>query len=313
MYDGLLKRTRSALHQRFAEWLETFSSEHRPRHGGPGDPRLPPRTGLPPAVRARSDGRRGDPCSGGAQPTGSHRPGLRAFVRGDMPAAANLLHRAAETLPDDEPTRPRLLARAGEARMETGAFREAIRLYDQAEEVAVSAGDRVAAGIAELGRLRLRYNTGDGVTDAQAREVDRLASRRCSLDAGDYRALAGCDRLLFNVELTHSQWTAAGHAAERMIEHARKAGDRLPGVSGSPDAGDRRDVWTDPRPGGDPALPRGPGPGRRRPVRPGLHRALPGASACLRRPIRRGARHVCCDPRTDSSSSAGTSTRRWSP
>ena len=33
--------------------------------------------------------------------------------------------------------------------------------------------------------------------------------------------------LLFNVELTHSQWNAAGMAAEQMLAHARKAGDRL--------------------------------------------------------------------------------------
>ena len=152
--------------------------------------------------------------------------GLRAFTRGDMPAAANLLQRAAGTLPDDEPTRPRLLARAGEARMETGAFREAIRLYDEAETIALGAGDQVAAGIAELGRLRLRYLTGDGVTDAQARElVDRLTP--IFEAAGDHRALAGCGRLLFNVELTHSQWNAAGRAAEQMIDQARMAGDQL--------------------------------------------------------------------------------------
>ncbi len=225
VYDGLLKRTRSALHQRFADWLESYAS----KAGRATEIEEILGYHLEQAYELRSElgaldeeavqlGRRAADRLAPA--------GLRAFSRGDMPAAANLLERAAHTLPDDERTKPRLLARAGEARMETGAFREAVALYDEAESIARASGDAVAAGIAELGRVRLRYLTGDGVSDADAREtVERLTP--IFEAGGDHRALAGCARLLFNVELTHSQWNAAGRAAERMIAEARMARDTL--------------------------------------------------------------------------------------
>ena len=225
VYDGLLKRTRSVLHQRFADWLLGLSSrigratEVQEILGYHLEQSYHLRSGLGTVDDETIDvGRRAADQLAPA--------GLRAFGRGDMPAAANLLGRAARTLAETEPTRPRLLARAGEARMETGAFREAIALYDEAEANATASGDPVAAGIAEIGRLRLRYLTGDGVTDSDARAI---VSRLTPIfdAAGDHRALAQCHRLLFNVELTHSQWNAAGLAAEQMIAEARTAGDRL--------------------------------------------------------------------------------------
>ena len=151
VYDGLLKRTRSTLHLRFADWLETFSSATGRRMemdeilGYHLEQAFHLRSGLG-AVDAEADalGRRAADRLAPA--------GLRAFGRGDMPAAANLLGRAARALPDDDPTRPRLLARAAEARMETGAFPDSVALYDEAEANAIRSDDPVAAGIAELGR-----------------------------------------------------------------------------------------------------------------------------------------------------------------
>ena len=232
VYDGLLKRTRSGLHQRFADWLETFSAsagrsmEVEEILGYHFEQAYQLRASL--GAMDDEAVKLGNRAADRLAPAG-----LRAFARGDMPAAANLLHRAAETLPDDEPTRPRLLARAAEARLETGAFREAIRLYDQAESVALGAGDTVASGIAELGRFRVRYNTGDGVTDADARELIERVTPIFEA-AGDHRALAACSRLLSNVDFTHSQYRAAGRAVEQMIEHARKAGDQLLEFRGLP-------------------------------------------------------------------------------
>ena len=56
VYDGLLKRTRSGLHQRFAGWLEDYSASAGRSDRGPGDPGLSPGAGLPAPVRARGDG-----------------------------------------------------------------------------------------------------------------------------------------------------------------------------------------------------------------------------------------------------------------
>ena len=232
VYHGLLKRTRSTLHLRFADWLETFSSATGRRTEM--DELLGYHLEQAYHLRAGLGAMDADAVGLGRRAADRLAPaGLRAFGRGDMPAAANLLGRAARALPDTEPTRPRLLARAAEARMETGAFPDSVALYDEAEANAVRSDDPVAAGIAELGRLRLRYLTGDGVTDADARAlVERLTP--VFAFAKDHRALAGCHRLLFNVELTHGQWNAAGVAAELMIAEARRAKDQLMEQRGLP-------------------------------------------------------------------------------
>ena len=61
--------------------------------------------------------------------------GRRALARGDFPAAANLLDRAARLLDDANPQRAPLLVSAGEAYMEIGEFATADDL------LVVTAGD----------------------------------------------------------------------------------------------------------------------------------------------------------------------------
>ena len=47
VYASLLKRARATLHERFVTWAERVNRGARPRAGVRGDPRLPPRAGLP--------------------------------------------------------------------------------------------------------------------------------------------------------------------------------------------------------------------------------------------------------------------------
>ena len=58
--------------------------------------------------------------------------GRRAFARGDVPAAATLLGRAAALLPADHPERLRLLPEHGEALLMTGRFDEASAVLEEA-------------------------------------------------------------------------------------------------------------------------------------------------------------------------------------
>ena len=59
--------------------------------------------------------------------------GHRALARGDMPAAAGLLRRAAGTLPDGHRGRPGLLLQAGEALARAGITHTTIRTHPHAD------------------------------------------------------------------------------------------------------------------------------------------------------------------------------------
>ena len=91
-YQGLLKRRRVALHERFADWLEAVSGERRPERRVRGDRRLPPRAGAPLPVGAGSAGRPWPrPRGASGRPARLRRPPrVRAggHVRGCQPAAA---------------------------------------------------------------------------------------------------------------------------------------------------------------------------------------------------------------------------------
>ncbi|MDP2290711.1 MAG: adenylate/guanylate cyclase domain-containing protein [Actinomycetota bacterium] len=224
VYDGLLKRTRAALHEQFADWLlegpalgrvtefEEIVGLHLERAYLLG--------GEVAAIDAAGIelGRRASTHLEGA--------GDRAFGRGDMPAAANLLQRAARTLHDRGTRAARLLVQAGDAKMETGAFAAAIAHYDEAAQMARDVHDEVTAAAARLARTTLGYLTGDGVDDAAA-----LATAAELLPvfehADDHSGAARCWRLRTYVEMFHCRWGAAEHAATETIDHAHRAADTV--------------------------------------------------------------------------------------
>src|SRR5207237_8291409 len=81
--------------------------------------------------------------------------GRRAFARGDMPAAANLLRRAANLLPTRDPARLELLPDLGEALTHIGEFAWAQVFLGEAAEAATEAGDDRLHAHAVLARLML--------------------------------------------------------------------------------------------------------------------------------------------------------------
>ncbi len=143
-----------------------------------------------------------------------------------MPAAANLLERAAALTPVDDPGRPRLLLESGEAMLEAGDITSADGVLAGAIEEASSIGDRGLETTIQMARLDLHYTT-DPESDKErvVEEVERALPILEELGAHD--GLARAWRVL-----THVHWTAgknadAEAAARRTIEHARLAGDRL--------------------------------------------------------------------------------------
>lgn len=235
VYDGLLKRSRAALHERFADWmLGALAAERIIEVEEIIGYHLERAFLLGAEVAAVHDaaiaiGRRASAHLGAA--------GERAFARGDMPAAANLLQRAARTLRDDGTRAARLLVLAGDARFETGVFPAAVAHYGDAERLAIDAADPATAAAAELARVTLRYLTGDGVDDAGAQDA---ANRLLPIFEahGDHAGTARCWRLLTYVDVFACRWGAAERSATETIRHAQQAGDTvlerrvLPGLAG---------------------------------------------------------------------------------
>ena len=222
-YARLLKRTRARLHERFAAWLtDTFRSRLAEYEGILG-------YHLEQSFRYRADlgpvddhGRR----LGAEASRHLSSAGRRALARGDMPAAANLLQRAAALLGENDPVRALLLLEAGEAAVDIGEFERAESVLTEAADRALAAGEVGIARAAALARLQLRYTTDphavqENVVELVEREIPELEAM------GDDRALVRAFRLLAQVHGTGARYADAAAAAARTIRHATAAGDEV--------------------------------------------------------------------------------------
>ena len=222
-YQGILKRGRATLHERFVAWAdrvnrlrdresefeEILGYHLEQAHGylselGPLDDHGR-ELGMRAAERLAS-------------------PGRRAFARGDMPAAANLLRRAAALLPTNDRRRLGLLPSLGEALGEIGEFAWATVFLDEAVEGARAVEEPTLLARAEL----VRHLVGSHSTEGWSQEE---VVRRAELSipafeaAGDDGGLAQAYRLLAWAHGTACRYGEAAAAAERAVEHARLAGD----------------------------------------------------------------------------------------
>jgi class 3 adenylate cyclase/tetratricopeptide (TPR) repeat protein len=220
-YQGMLKRTRATLHERFVDWADRVNSDRdravefeeilgyhlEQAHSnlkelGPLDDHGM-ELGRRAAERLSSAGR-------------------RAFARGDMPAAANLLRRAAMILPERDPSRLELVPELGEALLEVGEFPWAELFLEEAIE-ARREGDGLAPALAELFLLRLKAQAGSAErwSERLVEEASRMLEQPG--DEGDDAMLATIWRLLAWAHGTSGRYGLATGAAERAMEHARNA------------------------------------------------------------------------------------------
>jgi predicted ATPase/class 3 adenylate cyclase len=228
-YARLLKRTRARLHERFAAWLtDTFRSrlaEYEEFLGYHLEQSFRYRAELGPVDE---HGRR----LGAEASRHLSSAGRRSLARGDMPAAANLLQRAAALLGENDPGRALLLLEAGEAAVDIGELERAQSMLTEAVDRALSADETGIARAAALALLQLRYTT-----DAHAMQksigrdetlVDLVELEIPELEAmGDDRALVRAFRLLAQVHGTGGRYADAAAAAERTIRHATAADDEV--------------------------------------------------------------------------------------
>jgi len=147
--------------------------------------------------------------------------GMRAFDRPDMPAAANLLGRAAALLEPDDPHRVSILPSLAYALFDTGRLDETRATIAEAEERARSLDD--PGGMAHASVARWMLAEGAAVRHESVEEDARKAIRVFE-SAGDERGLARAWNLLTSNEWKQGHGGAQMEAVEEALRHARRAG-----------------------------------------------------------------------------------------
>jgi ATP/maltotriose-dependent transcriptional regulator MalT len=151
--------------------------------------------------------------------------GRRAFARGDMPAAVNLLARATALLGEGHALRPHALHELGSALMRTGDFERVDIVLSDALAGAALAGDK---------RLELRtliereffrtFTNPEGSTDDLIRVAETAIPLLEQLE--DELGLAKAWWLRSEADVIAGRWAARAESLERALEHARRGGDR---------------------------------------------------------------------------------------
>ncbi len=220
-YESMPKELRAELHERFAGWLERAAGERIIEfeeilgyH-------------LEQAYRYHAELA---PVDEAAQVLGKRAAelleatGRRAHVRGDRPAATNLLGRARALLPPSDPRLPALLVELGVALLERGELDEAERVLTEAAQAARALGSRGLELRAELERGFLRTLI-DPAANVPFRELADVAIPELER-LGDEQSLAVAWRIVAHVHLFDLRGAEMEEALKRSIEHARRAGDR---------------------------------------------------------------------------------------
>jgi class 3 adenylate cyclase/tetratricopeptide (TPR) repeat protein len=220
-YGSTPKRMRADLHERFASWLERAAGARLPEFEeivgyhlelasrylvelGPSDAHAL-------AVAARAAARLGA-------------AGDRAYARGDTPAAASLLSRAKELLPDGDPGRAHLLSELGAVLTETGAWQEAEAALTEAIDLARGSGDRRSEALAIVRSLWIKEHSGGFESNLDAvPELERAIALFEEL--GDEGGLAEGWILRGSIEFWSGSAERAVEAAERAVRHARRVPD----------------------------------------------------------------------------------------
>jgi tetratricopeptide (TPR) repeat protein len=151
--------------------------------------------------------------------------GRRAFARGDLRAATNLLRRALGLVPADDADRPNRMQDLGEVLISMGAFAEARSILEQCVSLASGMADARAGAGSRLLLVFLKHFTGESADwIEEARETAQaLIPVLESVDA--YNELAHAWRLILTSHGKAGRYDQASEAAERTVHFARLAGN----------------------------------------------------------------------------------------
>jgi class 3 adenylate cyclase/tetratricopeptide (TPR) repeat protein len=225
-YQGILKRARATMHEQFATWAEQVNRERERQSqfdeilGYHFEQAYQYLSELGPLDdHGRDLGRRAAERLSVA--------GRRAFARGDMAAAANLLRRATGLLPEGDRARLELLPDLGEAMMETGEFAWAEVFLDEAIEGATPLGDERLRADAVLTRLLAQHHVAGDFGSWRA-EVEIATTELIPLLEGleAHAQLAKAWRMVAWIHAPVCRWEAAAAAQQHALEQARLAGEK---------------------------------------------------------------------------------------
>ena len=222
-YGALPKERRAELHERFAGWLEDASRER------PGELQELLGYHLEQAYRYRAELGSVDGEALGLAERARLRlvsAGRRAFRRGDTLAAINLLERA-RSLPSDAKAWLEFAPDLGFALFQAGQLERAEAVFSGAIECAKVVGDRHAERHASLLLDQWRLFNQPYRFDFAETLGETEASLVVFQEAGDDLALTRVWILLWNLYQCTGEAPALRNAAERALEHARRAGSRL--------------------------------------------------------------------------------------
>jgi tetratricopeptide (TPR) repeat protein len=218
------KQLRAELHERFADWLERTAGDRLQEHEEILAYHLERAYRYqvelaPPGIHERKLARRAAQRLAAAA--------RRATARIDLPAAANLLGRAATLVSRDEPIYPELLWELGVTLNRLGDDdTRAEQVLTEAVELAPASGDARLAPRARLDLLFARLNaSAAGTIERIPEEVRTLIPVLEAL--GDDLGLTKAWQLLASRNWLLCEFEATRQPLERALLHARRAGDRL--------------------------------------------------------------------------------------
>ena len=225
-YQGILKRTRATLHERFVAWADQVNADRdRARE-------FEEILGyhLEQAHRYRAELGPLDETGVAIGRDGARRltaAGSRAFERGDMHAAANLLQRASALLGDHDPARLDVAPDLAEALMELGELERAEVTLAATIEAADELFDDRRRAHAVVMRLLVRFYSRGGDEDVDRAIGDDIDSALAIFAReGDELGQARAWRVRFGSANSGGRYAEAAEAAEQVIAHARACGER---------------------------------------------------------------------------------------
>jgi class 3 adenylate cyclase/tetratricopeptide (TPR) repeat protein len=227
-YNGIPKTLRAELHERLADWLEVntrdVAGEYEEIVG----------YHLEQAHRALLElGPPGDRVAALGERTAERlaSAGGRAFARGDMPAAVNLLTRATVLLPAHHARRLELLPEVAFALLEAADFDRLVAVAREMDEAAAATSDvRLQAHATVIGLWIRLFTNPEGWGAEAEREASRAITTFDRL--GDERGLARAWSLVGLVGVMNSRFAPAADAWSSAVEHALRAGNRREALEG---------------------------------------------------------------------------------
>jgi class 3 adenylate cyclase/tetratricopeptide (TPR) repeat protein len=221
-YEALPKEERARLHELFADWLEERTGARAAEYAEIIGYHLEQAVRYRAELALRRPGA-GDLAAraGGWLGTAGH----RVLARGDASAAAVLLRRALELLPETEPERAELMGALVTSYDAIGELGRELETAEAAIEAGRHFGNRRVEWRARATRAWLRWNMDPSQSVEQTRRDADTAVRTLE-ELGDDAGLARAWRLIADVDNAlgeGAQWAAG---LERAFEHAVASGDR---------------------------------------------------------------------------------------